>query len=96
MDREKYYMGSYTIASDNALREKFFWHTNDRRLSVENFDRENVDELIKICQIRQYFSPSKFCAIQYFVCQPAGLPAVRPGSASAMAPDFSHKKGNRV
>ena len=27
---------------------------------------------------------------------PAGLPAVRPGSARCMAPDFSHKKGNRV
>jgi len=56
------YMGStYTIASDNALREKVFWHANDR-LSVENFDGENVDELIKI---RQYFPPSKlFCAIR--------------------------------
>jgi len=32
---------------------------------VENFDRENVDELIKIRQIRQYFPPSKFCAIRY-------------------------------
>jgi len=32
------------------------------QLSVENFDGENVDELIKI---RQYFSPSKFCAIRY-------------------------------
>jgi len=49
-------MGSYTIASDNALHEKVFWHANDR-LSVENFDGENVDELIKICKIRQYFSP---------------------------------------
>jgi len=66
MDREKYYMGSYTIASDNALREKVFWHANDRRLSVENFVGENVDELIKIRQIRQYFPPSKFCAIRYF------------------------------
>jgi len=46
-------MGSYTIASDNALREKVFWHANDRRLSVENFDGENVDELIKNRQIRQ-------------------------------------------
>jgi len=26
----------------------------------------------------------------------ASLPAVRPGSTSAMAPDFSPKKGNRV
>jgi len=60
MDREKYCMGSYTIASDNALCEKVFWHANSRRLSVENFDRENVDELIKI---RQYFSLSKFFAI---------------------------------
>ena len=65
MDREKYCMGSYTIASDDALRKKVFWHANGRRLSVENFDGENADELIKICQIRQYFPPSKFCAIQY-------------------------------
>jgi len=63
MDREKYCMGLYTIASDNALREKVFWHTNGKRLSVENFDGENVDELIKI---RQYFPPSKFCAIRYY------------------------------
>jgi len=29
-------------------------------------------------------------------CWTASLPAVRPGSTSAMAPDFSHKKGNHV
>ena len=63
MDREKYCMGSYTIASDKTLREKVFWHANDRRLSVENFDGQNVDELLKIRQIRQYFPPSKICAI---------------------------------
>ena len=57
-------MGSYTIASDNALHEKVFWHVNGR-LSMENFDGENVDELIKIRQTRQYFPPSKFCAIRY-------------------------------
>jgi len=55
-------MGSYTIASDNALREKVFWHANNRRLSVENFDGENVDELIKIVKFvnifpRQNFAP---------------------------------------
>ena len=44
---------------------KMIWQANDRRLSVENFDEENVDELIKIRQIRQYFPPSKFCAIRY-------------------------------
>jgi len=48
-------MGTYNIASDNVLHEKVVWHANGRRLSVENFDGENVDELIKICQIRQYF-----------------------------------------
>ena len=55
-------MGAYT--SDDALREKVVWQANGR-LSVENFDGENVDELIKIRQIRQYFPPSKFCAIWY-------------------------------
>jgi len=54
----------YTIASDNALHEKVVWLANGRRLSVENFDGENVDELIKIHQICQYFPPSKFCAIR--------------------------------
>jgi len=53
-------MGSYIIAIDNALREKVFWHVNDRRLSVENFDGENVDELIKIHQIHQYFPHQNF------------------------------------
>jgi len=57
-------MDTYTIASDNAPHENVVWLANGR-LSVENFDGENVDELIKICQIRQYFPPSKFCAIQY-------------------------------
>jgi len=56
-------MGAYT--SDNTLREKVVWQANGRRLSAENFDGENVDELIKIRQIRQYFPPSNFCTIQY-------------------------------
>ena len=29
---------------------------------MENFERENIDELLEICQ---YFPPSKFCAIRY-------------------------------
>ena len=32
---------------------------------MENFDRENIDELLEIRQIRQYFPPSKLCAVQY-------------------------------
>jgi len=43
------------------------WLANGRRLLVENFDGENVDELIKICEIRQYFPPSKFCTIRYML-----------------------------
>jgi len=35
-------MGAYT--SDNVLHEKVVWQANGRRLSAENFDRENVDE----------------------------------------------------
>jgi len=38
----------------HSLAQKVVWQANNRRLSVENFDRENVDELIKICQ---YFFP---------------------------------------
>ena len=29
------------------------------------FDKENIDELLEIRQIRQYFPQTKFCAIQY-------------------------------
>jgi len=50
----------YTIASDNTLCEKVVWHANSRRLSVEHFDGENVDELLKICQIHQYFPRQNF------------------------------------
>ena len=32
---------------------------------MENFDRENIDELLEIRQIRQYFPLSKICAVQY-------------------------------
>ena len=31
---------------------------------MENFDGESIDELLEICQICQYFPPSKFCTIQ--------------------------------
>ena len=50
-------MGAYAI--DNALHEKMAKQANGR-LSVENFDGENVDELIKIHQIRLYFPRQKF------------------------------------
>jgi len=39
--------------------KKVVWQANGR-LSAENFDRENVDELIKIYQIHQYFPHQKF------------------------------------
>ena len=32
----------------------------------------------------------------YFICQPVSQPAVRPGFARCMAPDFSHNKDNQV
>ena len=34
---------------------------------MENFDRENIDELLEIRQIRQYFPPLKFCAVRYLL-----------------------------
>ena len=34
---------------------------------MENFDRENIDKLLEIRQIRQYFPPSKFCAVRYII-----------------------------
>jgi len=52
-DRKKFCIGAYT--SGNTLCEKVVWQANGRRLSAENFDRENVDKLIKFCQIHQYF-----------------------------------------
>jgi len=53
-------LGTYNTGSDNALCEKVDWCANGRKLSVEKFDRENVDKLIKICQYfpRQKFAPS--------------------------------------
>jgi len=56
-------MGAYMLAITPCA--KVFWQSNGRRLSAENFDRENVDELIKIHQIHQYFPPSKICTIRY-------------------------------
>ena len=38
----------------------------------------------------------KFEIYPYFIYHPASQPAVRPSSASAMALDFLHNKGNRV
>ena len=35
---------------------------------MENFDRENIDELLEIRQIRQYFPLSKICAVRYSYC----------------------------
>ena len=32
---------------------------------MENFYRENIDKLLEICQIRQYFPPSKICTVRY-------------------------------
>ena len=34
---------------------------------MENFDRENIDELLEIRQIHQYFPPSKICAVRYVI-----------------------------
>jgi len=49
------------------------WQANVRRLSVENFDWENVDEFVKIRQIHQYFPPSKICAIIWYFARTVGL-----------------------
>jgi len=49
-------MGAYT--NDKTLRENVVWQANGRR------SEENLDESIKI---RQYFPPSKFCAIWYMI-----------------------------
>ena len=32
---------------------------------MKNFDRENIEELLEIHQICQYFPPSKFCTVRY-------------------------------
>ena len=34
---------------------------------MENFDRENVDKLLEIRKIRQYFPPSKFFTVRYLL-----------------------------
>ena len=41
------------------------------------------------------FQPTaNFAIYLYFVCQPACLPAIRPGCARCRAPEISHDKGN--
>ena len=40
---------------------------------MENFDRENIDELLEIRQIRQYFPPAKICAVRYVYWTPNDL-----------------------
>ena len=59
MDRENL-AWARIATSDNAQREKVAWQENGKKLSAENFDGENVDELIKIRQIRQYFPHQNF------------------------------------
>jgi len=62
-------MGAY--ASDNAQCEKVVRQAaNGRRLSVENFDQENVDKLIKICQYFpcQNFAPYGITLWLCYVC----------------------------
>jgi len=58
----------------------------------------NTVYLLNIAKI-QIFYPvynfRKFLNLTLFRL-PAYLPHVRPGSTGAMAPDFSHKKGNHV
>ena len=44
---------------------------------MENFDGENIDELLEIYQIHQYFPPSKFCIIRYSYFIPIA-PAIIP------------------
>ena len=54
---------------------------------------------VKPSEVEIFHSKTNFKKIEiylYFVCLPAGLPAVRPGCARCMAPDFSHNKGNHV
>jgi len=68
------------------------------------YDYNNTVPLLNIAKSQIFhpeynFKNSKFSTISsasLLDSQPASLPAVRPGSTSAMAPDFSHKKGNHV
>jgi len=55
LEQGKFRMGMYT--SDNALREEWSGRQMALILSAENFDGENVDKLIKICQ---YFPHQNF------------------------------------
>jgi len=52
-------MGTYT--SDNVLHKKVVWQENGRKLSVENFDGENVDKLIKIIKFINIFPVKILC-----------------------------------
>ena len=61
---------------------------------MENFDRENIDELLEICQIRQYFTGQNFVPygillLQYVLPIPklvALFTAVHYGAEQAIEP----------
>ena len=68
---------------------------------MKNFDRENIDELLEIRQIRQYFPHQNFApygiqnlhilTLQQFCLPnslPPCLPAIRPSSTMARAKVF--------
>jgi len=60
----------------------------------------NTVPLLNIVKKRIFYPVYNFNFLKFSTIssagQPASQPAVRPGSASAMAPDFLHKKGNHI
>jgi len=69
---------------------KMHWYVYNNTVPLLNMCSENSN----ISSV-YHFKKIKFSTI-LSAGQPASLPAVRPGSTSDMAPDFSHKKGNYI
>jgi len=52
----------------------------------------NTVPLLNIAKTQIFYLVYNFKIFKFNTILSAGLPAIRPGSTSAMAPDFSHKK----
>ena len=44
---------------------------------MENFDRENIDELLEIHQIRQYFPCQNFALYGMYTCEVLNIKIIR-------------------
>jgi len=82
-----------------------FWHVQNppyNRLYTKKSTKmywyvyNNTVPLLNVAKTWIFYPIYNFKIFKFSTISSASLPAIRPSSTSAMAPDFSHKKGNRV